>query len=70
MARVSRPDPFVTQVFGRHPATIKPWVKPQHSSHIWTAKLPPLRFGTYAIKVRALDEYGREHNDSLVLEVI
>ncbi len=70
MARVSRPDPFVTQVYGRYPTTIKPWVKPQHSSHIWTAKLPPLRFGTYAIRVRALDEYGREHTDSLVLEVI
>ncbi|WP_158807626.1 calcineurin-like phosphoesterase family protein [Beijerinckia sp. L45] len=71
MLRISRPDPFIQQVYGRYPDTIKPWVKPMASSHIWTAKLPAgLRQGTYAIKVKAVDEYGREHRDSMVLEVI
>ena len=69
MARTSRPDPFVTQVYGRYPQTIKPWVKPMPSSHLWTMRLPPLRAGTYALKVRAMDEYGREHRDGMVLEV-
>ncbi len=70
LTRTIRPDPFVTQVYGRYPETIKPWVKPQPSSHIWTARLPSLRFGTYALKIRAVDEYGREHTDAMVLEVI
>ncbi len=71
MTRVSRPDPFVVQLYGRHPTTIKPWVKPQHSSHVWQAALPPsLKPGAYALKIIATDEYGRTQRDSMVLEVI
>jgi hypothetical protein len=71
MLRVSRPDPFIQQVYGRYPDTIKPWVKPMASSHIWTAKLPAgLRPGTYALRVSAVDEYGRGHRDSMILEVV
>ena len=70
MVRVSRPDPFIQQVYGRYPRTIKSWVKPVPSSHLWTASLPPLRAGTYALRVSAVDEYGREHRDGMVLEVI
>ena len=71
MTRVSRPDPFIVQVYARHPEFIKPWVKPMKSSHIWVAPLPAgLRPGTYAIKVLAIDEYGRDHADGMVLEVV
>ena len=71
MVRVARPDPFIQQLYGRYPGTIKPWVKPMPSSHIWSARLPRgLRPGHYALTVRATDEYGREHRDATVLEVI
>jgi hypothetical protein len=71
LIRTNRPDPFIQQVFGRAPETIKPWVKPIPSSHLWTARLPQtLRPGTYALKVKVVDEYGREHRDGMVLEVV
>ncbi len=71
MTRVARPDPFVQQLYGRYPGTIKPWVKPMPSSHLWSARLPRgLTPGTYALTVRVTDEYGREHRDAMVLEVI
>ena len=71
MKKISRPDPFVQQIYGRYPDTIKPWVKPVPSSHIWSVKLPAgLRPGAYALKVKAVDEYGREHRDGMVLEVV
>ena len=71
MRRVARTDPFIVQVYLRHAETIKPWVKPQLSSHIWVAPLPlGLTEGTYAVSVVAHDEYGREHRDGMVLEVV
>jgi hypothetical protein len=70
MTRVFQPDPFIEELYARNPATIKPWVKAERSSHIWTARLPPaLGPGAHAIHVRVRDEYGREHLDHLVLEV-
>ena len=57
-----RPDPFVKEVFARNQATKKPWVKAEPCSHLWVARLPAdLEVGTHCIKVRAVDEYGREH---------
>ena len=71
MTRVSRPDPFVGQLYGRYPETIKPWVKPTACSHLWQAPLPTgLEIGTYAVRVLATDEYGREHEGGMVLEVV
>lgn len=70
MARVTRPDPFVEEVFARNEATKKPWVKAEPSSHIWSARLPPdLEAGTHCIAVRVIDEYGREHRDHLIVEL-
>ena len=63
-------DPFVKEVFARNQATKKSWVKAEPCSHLWVARLPAdLEAGTHCIKVRVLDEYGREHHDHLVLEV-
>ena len=71
MERVTRSDPFVEEVFARNEATKKPWVKAEPSSHIWTARLPSeLGAGTHCIAVRVVDEYGREHHDHLIVEVI
>ncbi len=70
MSREARPDPFIEEVYARNAATIKPWVKAEPSSHIWTARLTQdLAPGAFAINVRVVDEYGREHRDHLVLEV-
>jgi hypothetical protein len=70
MARVTRPDPFVEEVFARNEATKKPWVKAEPSSHIWSARLPAdLDTGTHCIAVRVIDEYGREHRDHMIVEL-
>jgi hypothetical protein len=70
MERMTRPDPFVEEEFARNEATKKPWVKAEPCSHVWAARLPgDLEPGTHCVRVRATDEYGREHRDHLVLEV-
>lgn len=70
MKRERRRDPFVEEVYGRNPRTIKAWVKAEPSSHIWTARLPEtLCAGTHLIEVIAVDEYGRTHRDGMILEV-
>lgn len=71
MEREARPDPFVEQLYGRHSDTIKTWVKPSASSHLWQAALPSrLAAGTYRVRVAATDEYGRIHEDGMILEVV
>jgi hypothetical protein len=70
MIRDIRPDPFVQEVYARNEATKKPWVKAEPCSHIFVARLPAdLGAGTHCVKVRAVDEYGRVHDDSLVVEI-
>jgi hypothetical protein len=70
MVREVRRDPFVQELFDRNQATKKPWVKAEPCSHLWVARLPAdLEPGTHCLKVRATDEYGREHRDHLVIEV-
>lgn len=70
MRRALRKDPFVQEVYARSPATIKPWVRPADSTHLWELPLPhDLGPGAYRLSVRALDEYGRNYADSMVLEV-
>lgn len=71
MKQQARPDPFAEEVFARNKETVKPWVKAEPSSHIWTARLPgSLEAGAHAIDVRATDEYGRIHHGRMVLEVV
>ena len=70
MDKVERKDPFVEEVYARNPETKKPWVNAGKSSHIWQLNLPTdLPVGTHLLKVRATDEFGRTHSDSMVLEV-
>ena len=70
MSRESRPDPFVEEVFGRNEATKKAWVKPQNSSHLWTARLPAdLAPGAYRVEVEAVNEYSKVVTGRLALEV-
>ena len=70
MKRETRPDPFVQEIFARNRETVKPWVKAEPSSHIWVARLPAsLEAGAHAIDVHVVDEYGRDHHDSLIVEI-
>ncbi|MBV8448561.1 MAG: calcineurin-like phosphoesterase family protein [Hyphomicrobiales bacterium] len=70
MARTVRPDPFVEEVYARNVATKKPWVNAEPCSHLFVARLPgDLEAGTHCLKVRAVDEYGRTHDDNLIVEV-
>lgn len=71
MNRERRLDPFVREVFARNRSSKKPWVKAEPSSHLWAARLPAdIEAGVHCIRVRVVDEYGREHEDHLVLEVV
>ena len=70
MQRQAICDPFVAQLFARSAAMQKPWVQAVPSSHVWTAGLPcDLAMGAHRIEVRAVDEYGRERVQQLLLEV-
>ena len=70
LAKVERLDPFVVEVYERNRNSKKPWVEAGKSSHIWQSGLPAdLGIGTHRVSVRGLDEYGRTHATSMVLEV-
>jgi len=70
MKRVSRPDPFVEDVYARNAATKKPWVTAKNSSHLWQARLPAgLPAGAHRIEIHATDDYGETHRHVFVLEV-
>jgi len=64
-----RPDPFVEDVYARNEATKKPWVKAETSSHVWTARLPPLGPGIYPMVVEAVNEYGATVSTRQALEL-
>ncbi|WP_395664814.1 calcineurin-like phosphoesterase C-terminal domain-containing protein [Methylocella sp.] len=70
MARVARTDPHIEELYGRYASTIKPWVRPAVSSHVWTARLPAgLAPGAHRLTVEAVDEYGRSHVGRVALEI-
>jgi hypothetical protein len=70
MRRVRQMDLHVNELFQRNRDSVKPWVEAEPSSHVWKADLPDrLSAGTYAVTVRATDEFGRTHHAHKVLEV-
>ena len=71
MVRDGVRDPYIAELFERHPEACKPWVSATASSHIWTAPLPAgLAAGAYRVRVRSVDEYGRIDVGQLLLEVM
>lgn len=70
LTRVLRPDPYIVEQFNRFEATRKSWVKASLSTHIFEADLDDsLGVGSYAVTVRAVDEFGRVHHGHTVLEI-
>jgi len=71
MRRQTMTDPFVAELFARHPALTKSWVKAEVSSHIWTARLPAdLPAGAHRVVVEATTEYGDAVGGRLALEIV
>jgi hypothetical protein len=61
---------LINELFARQGAVRKPWVEAAPSTHLWKAPLPAgLETGAYRVRVRAVDEYGRQHVAHTVLEV-
>ncbi len=70
MTRKRMPDPFVAELYARNGAVKKSWVEAEPCSHLWVARLPAdLGPGTHAVRIAAIDEYGRPHGARLALEV-
>ena len=71
MVREVREDPWVLEHMARHADTMKGWVRPVATTHLWFAGLPTegLDAGVHRIEVRATDEYGTEHRGHRIFEV-
>ncbi len=70
MQRAHRPDPYVVELHARRGDAFKSWVAPEPSTHLFVARLPAdLGPGVHAVRVRARDEFGREHRAQAVLEI-
>ena len=47
------------------------WTTPSDSNHIWAAPLPrDLEPGLRRITIRAVDEYGQEHEAAKLIEIV
>ena len=70
MHRTFARDPLVNELFARQGAVRKPWVEATPSTHLWKVPVPAgLKAGAYSVRVRAVDEYGRQHVAYTVLEI-
>ena len=50
--------------------TMKSWVEPLPTTHIWEAPLPDgLQPGVHTITVRAIDDYGHRHTEHKLFEI-
>ena len=71
LEREIRNDPYIETLFHKHKQSLKDFVGPQASTHLWVGKLPAdLGPGVYRIRVDAIDEWGRTHTAYRVLEVV
>ena len=69
MPRVQAPSPAFLELKNRNAESMKSWVEPYPSTHLWATRLPSLTAGTYVLEARAVDEFGREHTAFSVLEI-
>jgi hypothetical protein len=70
MARSARVDALVAKLSLRIKDRSVYWTPLRDSTHIWAAPLPrDLAPGVRRITIRAVDEYGQEHQASKLIEV-
>lgn len=69
MPRVQARSPAFLELLNRNDDSMKSWVQPYPSTHVWSARLPKLAAGVYRFEAHAIDEFGREHSGFRVLEV-
>ena len=70
MRRVIAMDPSYVEYSERYAGSIKPWVEPGASTHLWIADLPDdLEPGTHLVSVVATDEFGSTHHGHKILEI-
>ena len=63
-------DPSYLEFSERHAESIKSWVEPELSTHIWVGDLPDeLKPGTHLLSVVAVDDFGSTHHGHKVIEV-
>ncbi len=69
MSRVQAPSPAFLELANRNADSMKSWVQPYPSTHLWSTRLPQLKAGAYTLEARAVDEFGREHTAFRVIEI-
>ncbi len=63
-------DPSYLDFSERHKQSIKSWVEPEPSTHIWVGDLPDeLAPGTYLLSVVAVDDFGSTQHGHKVIEI-
>ncbi len=63
-------DPSYLEYAERNGDSIKSWVEPEPSTHIWVGDLPDdLAPGTHVLSVVAVDEFGSTHHGHKVIEI-
>jgi hypothetical protein len=68
--RVLAVDTTVEATYLRHRESMKAWVTPARSTHIWRAPFPHLSEGVYTVTVGATDPYGVESSTQLIVEIV
>ena len=70
VARSARLDALVAKLQLRITDRSVYWTPPRDSAHIWAAPLPrDLAPGVRRITIRAVDEYGQEHEGAKLIEI-
>ncbi len=71
MRRLPRIDPFVASIYAKNIEKLKVGVEAEPSSHTWVADLPNgLSIGTHSIRIKAVDEFGGEHYQHAIVEIV
>ncbi len=70
MSRVFTIDPYIDLIHKTHSQMYDSWIKPQNTTHLWTAPLPPdLSAGIHKIKVTAQTPDGDKYQSVRIFEV-
>ena len=70
MQKTLMKDPFMERLHVNFDSTYANWIRPQPSTHIWSASLPQeIERGVHTISVRARDRYGNVFEQAVIFEV-